>query len=90
MDVDQLGTILGWGKRKNSAMFGTDVLHQAKVPIASLQDCRNVYQDYFISNNMVCAGYKRGKVDSCAGDSGGPLLLQQQGSLVHLWHHKLR
>lgn len=79
MAVDQLGTILGWGKRKNSAMFGTDVLHQAKVPIASLHDCRNVYQDYFISNNMVCAGYKRGKVDSCAGDSGGPLLLEQQG-----------
>lgn len=79
MDVDELGTILGWGKRKNSAMFGTDVLHQAKVPIASVQDCRNVYQDYFISNNMVCAGYKRGKVDSCAGDSGGPLLFEKQG-----------
>uniref|UniRef100_T1JSB5 Peptidase S1 domain-containing protein n=1 Tax=Tetranychus urticae TaxID=32264 RepID=T1JSB5_TETUR len=55
-------------------MFGTDVLHQARVPIANISDCRNVYEDYFISNNMLCAGFRSGRVDSCAGDSGGPLL----------------
>lgn len=33
--VDSLGTILGWGKRKKNAHFGTDVLHQVR-PIA---DC---------------------------------------------------
>lgn len=79
MDVDSMGTILGWGKRKNSALYGTDVLHEAQVPIASTQSCKSVYEDYFISNNMVCAGYKRGKVDSCAGDSGGPLLFEKKG-----------
>lgn len=77
MGVDSLGTILGWGKRKKNAHFGTDVLHQAKVPIASAKDCRQVYNEYFISENMVCAGYKRGRVDSCAGDSGGPLLFEE-------------
>ena len=78
MPVDSLGTILGWGKRRNSAVFGTDVLHQAQVPIADSDDCKAVYENYFISNNMVCAGYKRGKVDSCAGDSGGPLLFSKK------------
>ena len=79
MAVNSLGTILGWGKRRNSAVFGTDVLHQAQVPIAHVNDCKAVYENYFISNNMVCAGYKRGKVDSCAGDSGGPLLFSKEG-----------
>ena len=36
--------------------------------------CRNVYEDYHITDNMFCAGYRRGRKDSCAGDSGGPLL----------------
>lgn len=76
-EVDSLGTILGWGKRKDTAVFGSDVLHQAQVPIVSPRDCKTVYEDYFISNNMVCAGYKRGRVDSCAGDSGGPLLFEK-------------
>ena len=79
MDVDSMGTILGWGKRDNKEPFGTDVLHEAQVPIASVHSCKSVYEDYFISNNMVCAGYKRGKVDSCAGDSGGPLLFEKNG-----------
>lgn len=79
MEAEMLGTILGWGKRRNSALYGTDVLHEAQVPIAQMGDCQKVYENYFISENMVCAGYKRGKVDSCAGDSGGPLLMQRHG-----------
>ncbi|UXI14518.1 Caspase-1 precursor [Sarcoptes scabiei] len=79
LQVNSLGTILGWGKRKNSAIFGSDVLHQAQVPIADVDDCKNVYKDkYMISPNMVCAGYKKGKIDSCAGDSGGPLLFNKK------------
>lgn len=81
MPANSLGTILGWGKRRNSAVFGTDVLHQAQVPIADTEDCKNVYKEkYMISENMVCAGYKKGKVDSCAGDSGGPLLFSKKGN----------
>ena len=50
-----------------------------QVPVVSGETCKDVYQDYSITENMFCAGYKRGRVDSCAGDSGGPLLCQIHG-----------
>lgn len=72
------GTILGWGKRRPDAIFGTDALHAARVPITNAEVCKKVYSKYYISDNMVCAGLKRGQVDSCAGDSGGPLLFRKK------------
>ncbi|GIY79992.1 transmembrane protease serine 2 [Caerostris darwini] len=67
-------TILGWGKRRDEANYGTDVLHQADVPVVSLAECRSAYSKFWINANMLCAGYLTGKVDSCRGDSGGPLM----------------
>ncbi|XP_062541695.1 uncharacterized protein LOC134209702 [Armigeres subalbatus] len=67
-------TIIGWGKKRHSDDAGTDVLHEAEVPIITNDRCRAVYHDYTITKNMFCAGHKRGRVDTCAGDSGGPLL----------------
>nr|CAH0112627.1 unnamed protein product [Daphnia galeata] len=58
----------------SSHVFGTEVLHEAEVPIVKTSACREVYEDYFITENMFCAGYRKGRIDSCAGDSGGPLL----------------
>ena len=46
---------------------------QAKVPVVKHKKCQKVF-DYVITENQVCAGYKRGGIDACAGDSGGPLL----------------
>lgn len=69
-----LATILGWGKLSKRHANGSDLLHQAQVPLVPHSECRAVYADYLISDNMMCAGYRRGRVDSCAGDSGGPLL----------------
>lgn len=67
-------TIIGWGKKRHSDDSGTDILHEAEVPIITNDRCRAVYHDYTITKNMFCAGHKRGRVDTCAGDSGGPLL----------------
>ncbi|XP_042861376.1 transmembrane protease serine 9-like isoform X1 [Penaeus japonicus] len=73
-------TIIGWGKERNTHLFGTDVLHEAEVvPIIASKICEAVYEDYYITSNMFCAGYLKGRVDSCAGDSGGPLLCQRHG-----------
>ena len=46
-----------------------------------MSDCMSVYKNYYITDNMFCAGYRGGRIDSCAGDSGGPLLCQKE----HRW-----
>ncbi|XP_076246579.1 vitamin K-dependent protein C [Calliopsis andreniformis] len=85
LPTNQLCTIIGWGKSRVTDDFGTDVLHQAQIPIVSSDVCRDVYIDYRITDNMFCAGYRRGKMDSCAGDSGGPLLCRDPRKPGHPW-----
>ncbi|XP_065359756.1 uncharacterized protein LOC135953707 [Calliphora vicina] len=78
-------TVIGWGKRRNRDIAGTSVLHQAEVPIIPMDNCRSVYHDYTITKNMFCAGHKRGRIDTCAGDSGGPLLCRDTTKPNHPW-----
>jgi len=68
-------TIIGWGKQRASNIYGTDVLHEAEVPIVSKAECLRSYEDYYITPSMFCAGYKEGRIDTCAGDSGEILRL---------------
>ena len=53
------------------------ILITCQVPIVPMSDCMSVYKNYYITENMFCAGYRGGRIDSCAGDSGGPLLCQK-------------
>ncbi|XP_011140391.2 coagulation factor X isoform X1 [Harpegnathos saltator] len=85
LPTSHLCTIIGWGKSSVMDDFGTDVLHEVRVPIVSPETCREVYVDYRITDNMFCAGYRRGKMDSCAGDSGGPLLCRDPRKADHPW-----
>ncbi|GFY56337.1 coagulation factor X [Trichonephila inaurata madagascariensis] len=66
--------ILGWGKRRNLKGYTPEILHQAEVPLVSKDECTKMYQNTYISANMFCAGFENGHVDSCRGDSGGPLI----------------
>ncbi|KFB42205.1 AGAP006120-PA-like protein [Anopheles sinensis] len=78
-------TIIGWGKKRHNDEAGTDILHEAEVPIVPNERCRAVYHDYTITKNMFCAGHKRGRIDTCAGDSGGPLLCRDASKLNNPW-----
>ncbi|XP_047514997.1 transmembrane protease serine 9 [Pieris napi] len=74
--------ILGWGKKRPSDVHGTRILHEAQVSTIQQGVCRRSYWQYAITDNMVCAG--RGRRDSCAGDSGGPLLCRDRSMRYYL------
>jgi secreted trypsin-like serine protease len=73
--------ITGWGATAESGpgSGGSDTLRVATVPIVSDSGCAATYGVYFNSTTMVCAGYPEGGVDTCYGDSGGPLQAALQG-----------
>ncbi|XP_037791266.1 trypsin-like, partial [Penaeus monodon] len=59
---------------------GTPPPAKSKVPIVTKSACRKAYPDHPLTDNHFCAGNKRGTSDTCAGDSGGPLMCEgEQG-----------
>lgn len=71
--------IIGWGKKKNNDVFGSKVLREALVPLVNRRTCQKAF-NYPIHDTQVCAGSINGGADSCAGDSGGPLLCRKPGA----------
>ena len=76
---------IGWGKMKDTHLFGADVLREAQVPLVDNQKCSDAF-DYEITSNQMCAGYNKGGVDTCAGDSGGPLMCEIVKDSVARWY----
>ena len=65
--------IFGWG-HQNADGVVPDVLRTASVPVNSDADCGDAYGIAYEPDNMICAGdIVNGGIDTCAGDSGGPL-----------------
>jgi len=67
--------ITGWGATATSGpgSGGSNTLQHATVPIVSDASCASDYGVYFNGATMVCAGYPEGGIDTCYGDSGGPM-----------------
>jgi len=80
----KVGLVAGWGKTDNSfGKTGTNILHKVLVPIIKNDECIRWHEDKNIlvqlHDEMFCAGHKRGKMDACLGDSGGPLIIHYNG-----------
>lgn len=65
-------TITGWGLQSSGGTLLPRYMREARVPIVSDTSCATAYAE-FSAEDMVCAGYPAGGIDTCGGDSGGPI-----------------
>ncbi|XP_028391417.1 serine protease 44-like [Dendronephthya gigantea] len=69
-------SVTGYGRVAEGAASSVHLL-QADVPIVAhnvcVQACMRRIPPRPVTKNMICAGYDKGGIDACAGDSGGPL-----------------
>ncbi|PSL58142.1 chymotrypsin [Saccharothrix carnea] len=64
------GLVLGWGRTSEQGAASRYLLG-ATVPVMEDGYCHDAYPQYD-PDEMTCAGYPEGGVDTCQGDSGGP------------------
>ena len=67
------GVVTGWGKTRATSSHLSNCLRAVKLPYWDQPDCQEAfkYSSQRILPEMLCAGSPG--VDSCDGDSGGPL-----------------
>lgn len=74
-------TVLGWGYTHNQAPIVPPILQEAQMPIIDDNQCLDANGIVFEPDGMLCAGVLSSSstvldgVDTCNGDSGGPLLV---------------
>ncbi|XP_009074298.1 PREDICTED: granzyme A-like [Acanthisitta chloris] len=72
-------TVAGWGLTDIRRKRHSDTLREVNVTVINRKTCndaKHYNKNPVITENMICAGDKTGKKDSCKGDSGGPLRCQ--------------
>ncbi|XP_041974933.1 uncharacterized protein LOC121730124 isoform X2 [Aricia agestis] len=73
-------TVVGWGQLYEHERVFPDTLQEVELPVISTEECRRrtrLLPLYRVTDDMFCAGYERGGRDACLGDSGGPLMCQE-------------
>jgi len=82
--------VIGWGITKGwknpREVEDPWLLRQVTLPVVSNGECARAFaaegytgNEYIIDSSMLCAGDSNGGKDSCQGDGGGPLLVQDEG-----------
>ncbi|KAH8263930.1 hypothetical protein KR038_006074 [Drosophila bunnanda] len=76
--VGRLATVAGWGYREEWGPSSYN-LEQTQVPVVSTEQCNEIYGAGEVTERMICAGYvTEGGSDACQGDTGGPLVIDNQ------------
>lgn len=66
--------VAGWGLLSKDGVHPDD-LREAAVPIVGDEGCAAAHGARFVQDAMVCAGFPAGGIDTCNGDSGGPMIV---------------
>ncbi|KAM6959267.1 transmembrane protease serine 9-like, partial [Aplochiton taeniatus] len=70
--------VTGWGKIGSGVPLPSpQTLQEVSMPVVGNRKCNCLYGVGSIRDNMICAGLLAGGKDSCQGDFGGPLVIQQ-------------
>lgn len=86
----QKGTIAGWGVTNITSNVPWPILQVAEVPVVDFNVCDANYVkiEQPLTDKMFCAGYiEKGGVDSCIGDSGGPIVIKGFLAGITSWGH---
>ncbi|XP_054002580.1 uncharacterized protein LOC128889196 isoform X1 [Hylaeus anthracinus] len=77
-------TISGFGSIETGKSTHSKDLRYGWVPLLDQSVCRadHIYGEGAISDGMVCAGYLDEGIDTCDGDSGGPLACYHNGAFT--------
>ncbi|XP_044157791.1 complement factor I isoform X1 [Bufo gargarizans] len=73
-------TVSGWGRSEGLSK----VFHLKWGHISLMNNCSTVYKGRFF-DKMECAGTYDGSIDSCKGDSGGPLICRDAENVAYVW-----
>ncbi|XP_032892797.1 granzyme K-like [Amblyraja radiata] len=76
-------SVAGWGTTNSLVLKASDILREVNLTIIDRKVCNSKkYYDFspYITKDMLCVGDAEARKDSCAGDSGGPLICTKQGN----------
>ncbi|CAL8070478.1 unnamed protein product [Orchesella dallaii] len=81
--INDYAVVTGWGLMAEGGIPSNEML-KARVQIFNDSTCRDLYKkhNYVITETMMCAGYLNGNIDSCVGDSGSPLVTEDNERFV--------
>ncbi|XP_051890859.1 transmembrane protease serine 9-like [Pristis pectinata] len=76
-------SVAGWGTTDSSVLKASDVLREVNLIVIDRSVCNS--KAYYnlspvITKDMLCVGDDEARKDSCAGDSGGPLICMKKGN----------
>ena len=78
-------TIWGWGSLDVTGNHYPDILQKAELDVLVNTECSLKLGSSFIGSSMLCAGIENGGIDSCYGDSGGPIIVNDQLVGITSW-----
>ncbi|MGZ3774400.1 MAG: S1 family peptidase [Pseudobdellovibrionaceae bacterium] len=80
--------VIGWGVTDKDGKISAPFLQKALLPLVSRSECGKdaliLRKGWTITQDMLCADTQQNQKASCHGDSGGPVLVSQNGRYLQV------